>query len=176
MRPVYALAVACAFAACSKPAAEPARGTEEATPTAPDTVIAMESRSFGYFEPSSYRVVIHGDGTVAYSDVYVGPDEEGMLPLKVRGKVPRDTVRALVQAFVDAGYFEIPSPPLGFLAEPGKTKCPISVIHSGYVHTSIQVGARRKQVRNDHSCLGWDGRERVLALEQAIDRIAGTGI
>jgi hypothetical protein len=123
-----------------------------------DTVIVLE-RGPCFGTCPVYELAIYGDGALLYNGIS-DVEQEGI----VRSTLPRDSVRALVAAFERADYFSLPKP----------LPCPRIWTDDSSARTAIRLGEQAKRVHHYHGCDGWEGKERLIHLEDEIDRIVGT--
>lgn len=114
------------------------------------------SRSVCYGTCPVYSVQIAGDGTVVYhgQDCVAQSGEQ-------RARIPTATVRALLDAFRQAGFFSL------------HERYAASITDNPTYSTSIAFDGRKKTV-SDYAGGAVGMPEAVSALEDAIDRAAGT--
>ncbi len=154
------LALSAALLGC---AAQPKSAPEASATASADTLATLE-RTPCFGTCPSYTLAVLEDGTVRYQGrQFVA--REGY----AEKEISPEQVEQLVEAFREAGYFDLENSYVSG-AECGQTvmsDMPTAI-------TSLRADGKSKRVRHYHGCTGFPAEERLTALENAIDEIAGT--
>lgn len=127
-----------------------------------DTLATLE-RTMCFGTCPSYKLAIYTDGTVEY---------EGRDYVAVEGRdsteISQEALQQLVEAFQEADYFSFRNNYVsGEVCREYMTDLPTAI-------TSFRHEGREKKVTHYHGCRGFEGQQRLTALEKKIDEIVGT--
>lgn len=134
----------------------------EARAAAPETVISLQRHSGGFGVAPAYKLSIDGDGAVTF---------EGETNTKRKGtatgRISPDDVRRLIAEFEKVGYFSLADRYVH------RENCPQYFDDSPAVVTSLTTGGRSKKVVHNTGCKGTETLDKLTALENMIDEVAG---
>lgn len=149
----------------ARPQASPAPAAAlpaAADTTAADTLVTLE-RTPCFGTCPSYTLAVLEDGTVRYSGrqfvAHAGYAEKEISPA---------AVERLVEAFRAADYFALKS------SYNAGDECAQLMTDHPTTITSLRLDGQTKRVRHYQGCTGFPAEERLTALEDTIDAIAGT--
>jgi acetamidase/formamidase len=112
----------------------------------------------------NYKVTIASNGAVTF---------EGLRFVKTNGtahgQIKPEDFRQLASEFEKARYFSLDEK-----YEPGSPGCPNAATDLPSARTSIQIGARNKNVSHYYGCRDSEVLRSLTALERRIDEVAGT--
>lgn len=127
-----------------------------------DSIILQRTVCFGTCP--DYTVTITSDGTVTF---------EGRRFTKTTGtatgRISRAAFRRLVREFQRIKYFSLPDE-----YAPGTKVCPQMITDLPSANTAIQLKGKTKSVRHYHGCGSKGALAALTALENTIDKVAGT--
>lgn len=130
--------------------------------TDPDTLATLE-RTMCFGTCPSYKLAVYTDGTVEY---------QGRDYVAVEGRdsteISQEALQQLVEAFQEADYFSFRNNYVsGEICREYMTDLPTAI-------TSFRYEGREKKVTHYHGCRGFEGQQRLTALEDTIDQIVGS--